>query len=153
MGKRKFRLHHRKLYSRLPRLSLKVSISRCHLDWKNLCDNVKKLHFGNWNYIFTGDYSAITLCKFNSHTPPVALMTLTILPNLDWKLHVGDKLVSGLQVHSCIESISQLFTLLNFIDKLEVCQGIGDKKFEPLINSHHGKFFNLKGKFLYTNNG
>lgn len=103
---------------------------------------MQQLHLKCWSIIFTGDYSAIKLCKFGHSTPPLALLTVTILPNFNWTVHVGNKLVSNLQFPARIESMSQLIALLNFVDKLKVCQGVQDQKFDPLIHSHHGRFFN-----------
>lgn len=148
MGGRKFRLHRRKLYSRPPKLSLMVSIPRIHLDWKKLCEDVKKLHFESWSSVSTGDFSAIKLCKFTHSTPPVALMTLTILPNYEWTLHVSNQLVSGLQVPASIESISELLSLMNHINKLQVCQGINEQKFDPLVRSHNGRFLSQQGECM-----
>ena len=148
MGGRKFRLHRRKRYSRPPKLSLMLSIPRVHLDWKKLCEDVKKLHFESWSSVITGDISAIKLCKFTPSTPPAALMTLTILSSYEWRLHVGNKLVSGLELPASINSISELLSLLNHINKLQVCQGINEQKFDLLIHSHEGLFANQQGEFM-----
>ena len=151
MGRRKFRLHRRKGYSR--------SIPRPCTDWETLCTNVKVAELGEWSYVSCIDLdvsssSSITLCKFNSAIhPPLALMTITISCSTirNWNLHVGHTCISreifDHSVPSTICSLSDVNILVNSIDKLNVCTGIDDKRFVPLIESHKGIFHNQHGEF------
>lgn len=147
MGQRKFRLHQKKRFSRLPKSSLMVSFPRPRSNWELLSRNVKEAQLGSWSYVSTTDNDRIAVSKFNSFTPPVALMTITILSSTIWTLHIGHKCLPRIAaLPATICSVTDLSTVITAIDKLNLCTGIKDKKFAPLIQLHKGEFHNPHGK-------
>ena len=86
--------------------------------------------------------NGIKLCKI-SDSPPFTLTvthTLTVLPDLSWKLFVHGKEVkecASLQTIPCHLSLASLQALLALIDRLNVCVGHPDDKMIDLINCLH----------------
>lgn len=130
-----------------------VSIPRHH--WRALCTSIKEADLGRWSYISTADKDCVTLCTFICSSPPTISMTITIsslTPDNNWSLHIGHLHVSGEQVDclpTTVHYLSDLHTILNGIDKCNLCIGSDDKKFTPIIESHNGSFNNQYGKCYF----
>lgn len=152
MGRRKFRLFRRKRYqySHLSNTSLMVQE---HCSWDTLCKNIKEAELGCWSYVSTGDDHTITLSTFSSSNPPIALMTITIFSSSthdNWNLHVGHRCMSRFDhLPATIHSVADLLTILDTINKFNLCTGINDKKFTPLIKCHNGDFYNQQGEYIF----
>lgn len=156
MGKRKFRLHRRKGYSHPPKeSSLLVSLPRLHCGWELLRTSIKEADLGRWSYISTVDNDNVTICKFTASNPPMAYMTVKVFsstPENNWNLHIGHKLISKHHINCLpltIRSISDLYTILNAIDRCNLCNGSSDKKYTPLIESHNGNFHDQYGECMF----
>lgn len=161
-GARKVRVRRRKGYSHPPEKSTCLIVSvprpRPRGNWETLCASAKMADLGRWSYISTADEDTITLCKFTASTPPTVYMTINISSptptcHSNWNLLVGRTHLSVEQVSNLpgtIHSMSDLYTMLNGIDKCNFCIGCSDKKFTPLIELHNGNFCDQYGECPFS---
>lgn len=141
MGWRKFRLTARKNYERNRyRLPLLVRVPISLAEKVLFTSQVKQLRdLRGWS-IMQSTSTEIKLCKIQRQN---VSMTLDIC-GYTCSLHVGSRVVP-----SFVKSVSHLpalLTLLEEVNDYNVCPGITDAKYTPLIEKHHGKFHDPYGK-------
>ena len=109
----------------------------------------------------TLDSSAtMTLCRIAPSNTADALprvdFTLIVESNHSWKLFLYDQRLELDRCHvfanapSIFQSPSDVFGVLSAIEGSAVCIGNPDEKFGPLVQRHHGQFFNPTGKLACT---
>ena len=116
---------------------LTVKIPREIANTALLTVQVSCTHFDGWTKIFV-TANAVRLCKFE-HQESNSRIVMT----LDLKMGICSLLVECKKVKLSPKKISTLaeFTeLVKMIDYCNICQGITDKKFAPLIDKRGGTF-------------
>lgn len=77
-------------------------------------------------------------------------LSVTINADMSWEASVqGHKLLSScdvfLSLPQVVRTVSDIKTVLHYVDSCSICMGNDDKKFEPLVSSRKGNFMNSSG--------
>ena len=78
---------------------------------------------------------------------------MTINTDMSWEASVqGHKLLSRCDMFSSlpqvVRTVSDIKTVLHYVDSCSICMGNGDEKFEPLVSSRKGNFMDTSGTYV-----
>ena len=80
-------------------------------------------------------------------------LSVTINTNMSWEASVqSHKLLSSCDVFSSlpqvVQTVSDMKTVLHYVDSCAICIGNNDEKFEPLVSSRKGNFMDSSGMYI-----
>lgn len=97
-------------------------------------------------------HSTVVVCKLDNIGSPVVVQSLTVLPDLSWKVYLYGKHAKNClalkEFSSKVTSGIMLKRMILRLDTLHVCMGNPDDHFLELADSKKGKFFNASNELV-----
>lgn len=93
----------------------------------------------------------IRLCKFTEQDMPTVILTLEVTSDLKWHTSIKGREITiphTENLPSYANSLADILTILEAIDQCNICTGVNNPKYGPIVAKHEGVFCNQQGVII-----